>query len=130
MNRMEECGALVGDCAVVCCCCPCLLVQLTVCFVLWLPKRVKRMAAGRRRRGSERGEAAAERDRDVQLVLEGKSLWLEEEEAWEELLGRGLFWFGSFWGGDDGSHDHESSLHRIGSDCCIFRIENLIDMNG
>lgn len=86
------------------------------------------MAAGRRRRGSERGEAAAERD--VQLVLEGKSLWLEEEEAWEELLGRGLFWFGSFWGGDDGSHDHESSLHRIGSDCCIFRIENLIDMNG
>ncbi|XP_020263498.1 uncharacterized protein LOC109839470 [Asparagus officinalis] len=104
----EECGLLIGDCTVICCCCPCMLVQITVFVVFRLPKKLIKKMKGiilekKRRRKMEKGEVEGE----CVVVLEGRScvvetsFRIEDEKVWEELLGQGLFWFGSFWGGED-----------------------------
>ncbi|KAI0491748.1 hypothetical protein KFK09_026008 [Dendrobium nobile] len=106
---MEELNNLAADCAVLSCCCPCLLLQLGIFILFRLPQRLaaksKRLVMARKikRRKLETNEARKmefgeeEKDADggggapVVTVLGG-------EEVWEVLLGHGVFWFGSFWG--------------------------------
>lgn len=124
---MSSCAAETGlvtmDCLVACCCCPCLVLQITVFLFVRLPKKVvvksKRIILRRwhKRRAAKRGCTASGMklvellDDDFEGAFgiggecsNGGDDWKErcfavdDDGMWEALIEQGLFWFGSFWG--------------------------------
>ncbi|XP_020579520.1 uncharacterized protein LOC110024102 [Phalaenopsis equestris] len=102
---MEDFKNQAAGCAVLSCCCPCLLLQLGVFILFRLPQRlavkVKKLVVARKikKRKVEKNEGMEEEEIDVDGGGEVAVVKVEgDEEVWEVLLGHGVFWFGSFWG--------------------------------
>ncbi|KAG0498423.1 hypothetical protein HPP92_003114 [Vanilla planifolia] len=80
---MEDFNDTAAGCVVISCCCPCLLLQITLFVFLRLPRSYLQ---------TEWKEISKEVIRD-----EDDKTLLGDEEVWEELVREGMFWFGSFW---------------------------------
>ena len=120
-----ETGLVAMDCLVVCCCCPCLVLQVTVFLFVRLPRKVvvktKRIILRqwhRRRPAPSAGSGLKladllDLDDGFEAAFgigeEGAGDWKERcftvgggddgDSVWEAIIEQeGLFWFGSFWG--------------------------------
>ncbi|KAK4788392.1 hypothetical protein SAY86_019711 [Trapa natans] len=115
----EDWNALAADCIVVSCCCQCLVLQIIVFVLLRLPCKLirktkelarRRLARGRKRREKTKGVIepikAGRREEPEWTNLQGLQVKFEDaeicmkevERALGELVDRGEFAFGSFWG--------------------------------
>lgn len=113
----EDCNAYIADYIVICCCCQCLVVQVAVPILIKFPLDTARRTRQyvRKKLQSRREEKLIEREeqemRDEYFVPfrveiegffdgEGRRHCMEEvEQVMQELVLKGEFAFGSFWGG-------------------------------
>lgn len=115
---MEDLNTIAADCAVISCCCQCLILQVLIFFMLKLPYRLFRKTRDyarklrdrkrrRRRRLVQRRNQEEEKEEELGYVREGFFLngnnhgfgccMDEVEKVLEEFSLRGDFAFGSFW---------------------------------
>ncbi|KAG6436442.1 hypothetical protein SASPL_101341 [Salvia splendens] len=103
-KRTSRVGETAGECAAVCCCCPCTMVHLLILAVFRVPrglwrKKKRKMLLRKKRRNSEE-EAAANQLRSNSLVFRGGDEdWGIENDVvdwdndgmWDRFYGAG-FW--------------------------------------
>ncbi|KAG6433140.1 hypothetical protein SASPL_104748 [Salvia splendens] len=100
-KRASRMGETAGECAAVCCCCPCTMVHLLILTVfrlprgLWRKKKKRKMLLRKNRRNSE--QEAANQPRSNSLVFRGGAEiendvvdW-DNDGMWDRFYGSG-FW--------------------------------------
>lgn len=115
----EDWNALAADCIVISSCCQCLILQIIVFVLVRLPyklirktKELARRRLGKRRKSRSRKKGLVEplrggwNEEPKRMDLDGLSIEFDDgdgcmkevEKALGELVDRGEFAFGSFWG--------------------------------
>ncbi|XP_031400900.1 uncharacterized protein LOC116210907 [Punica granatum] len=115
----EDWNALAADCVVISCCCQCLILQIVVFVLLRLPYKLIRKTRelakrrlGRRRKPRSKAKGMVESmkcrcgEDHGWMILDGLSIEVDDgdecmkevEKVLGELVERGEFAFGSFWG--------------------------------
>ncbi|CAL9147156.1 unnamed protein product [Musa hybrid cultivar] len=107
-GAMEDCGMFAVDCVVVCCCCPCFLLQITVFLFIRLPHKLavksKRIVLRKLQKRSKKDDKTNETVLDAEKAKFGapccdfrpcdrSSSCLEAEKVLKELMkGEGNSW--------------------------------------
>ncbi|XP_048136009.1 uncharacterized protein LOC115727458 [Rhodamnia argentea] len=151
---MEDWNALAADCIVVSCCCQCLILQIVVFVLLKVPCRLfqkTKQFAKKRFRHSRRKRKSLEMTRHLRegRVVEGAGSSIgvgedrvfldvsgrggrcmeEVEKVLEEMSQKGVFGFGSFWGGENGGSFSGCVCDHQGFDSSVvqFHLIEIVD---
>ncbi|KAF8042033.1 hypothetical protein BT93_A0588 [Corymbia citriodora subsp. variegata] len=151
---MEDCNMLAADCIVVSCCYQCLVLQIAVFILLKIPSRLfqktkqfakKRFRRFRRRRKSlektshlSEGQLVEGPGCSIGVGEDGFFLDVSErggpcmeevEKVLEEMSQKGVFGFGSFWGGESGGSFSGCVCDHQGFDSSVLQF-HLIEIVG
>ncbi|KAL1557541.1 hypothetical protein AAHA92_08103 [Salvia divinorum] len=112
-RRGSRMGETAGECAAVCCCCPCAMVHLLILAVFRLPrglwrKKKRKMLLRKKKRRNSSEEAAARRgssalggdEAEEDRGAENDVVDWDDNEVWDRFYGAG-FWRSASQGHDE-----------------------------